>query len=70
MTTSPQKLLQEIKARTGWSQPKIAAEIGTSQATVNRLLHGQSNCLATTALAIEQLAARLKIIPSRRRRTG
>jgi DNA-binding LacI/PurR family transcriptional regulator len=59
-----------IKAKTGWSEPRIAAEINTSQATVNRLLNGQPNCQATTYLAIEALASKLKLLSKRRPRTS
>lgn len=67
MHTPAQELLIAIREKTGWSEPRIATEIKTSQATVNRLLHGQPGCQASTYLAIEELAARLKLIPSRRR---
>lgn len=67
MNTPAQDLLLKIRAQTGWSEPRIASEIKTSQATVNRLLHGQPGCQASTYLAIEALAARLKLIPARRR---
>lgn len=66
MTTSAQDLLMKIRAQTGWSEPRIATEIKTSQATVNRLLHGQKGCQASTYLAIEALAVRLKLVPARR----
>lgn len=68
MNTPAKDLLTKIAAQTGWSQPRIAAEIKTSQATVNRLLHGQPGCQASTYLAIEEVAARLNIIPKRRAR--
>lgn len=48
-------LLREIKAATSWSEPRIAAEIGTSQPTVNRILNGQAECKATTYKAITTL---------------
>jgi transcriptional regulator with XRE-family HTH domain len=67
MNTPSQELLLAIKGATGWSEPKIAAEIGTSQATVNRLLNGQPGCQASTYLAIEKLATRLKLSPKRRK---
>ena len=70
MNTPSQKLLLEIKGATGWSEPKIAAEIGTSQATVNRLLNGQPGCQVSTYLAIESLAKRLKLRTKRRHRTA
>jgi transcriptional regulator with XRE-family HTH domain len=48
-------LLQEIKAETGWSEPRIADELGTSQPTVNRILNGQPECKGSTLRAIEAL---------------
>lgn len=48
-------LLAEIKSVTGWSEVKIAEEIGTSQPTVNRILNGQDDCKGSTLLAITEL---------------
>jgi hypothetical protein len=48
-------LLNEIKAATCWSEPRIAAELGTSQPTVNRILHGQNDCRGSTFMAIVAL---------------
>jgi len=48
-------LLNEIKAESGWSQPRIAAVLGTSQPTVNRILKGQTDCKGSTLRAIEVL---------------
>jgi predicted transcriptional regulator len=48
-------LLQEISSATGLSQPAIAARIGTSQPTVNRIIRGQADCKASTLRAIERL---------------
>jgi transcriptional regulator with XRE-family HTH domain len=48
-------LLREIKEATRWSEPRIAAELGTSQPTVNRILNGQADCKATTYRAITLL---------------
>ncbi|MBH2071701.1 hypothetical protein [Janthinobacterium lividum] len=48
-------LLREIKAITTWSEPKIAAELGTSQPTVNRILNGQLDCKGSTLRAIIEL---------------
>lgn len=48
-------LLREIKEATSWSEPRIAAEIGTSQPTVNRILNGQTDCMGKTQKAIEAL---------------
>lgn len=51
-------LLKEIKTETGWSEPRIAEEIGTSQPTVNRILNGQGECKSSTLLAIVDLHKR------------
>jgi transcriptional regulator with XRE-family HTH domain len=48
-------LLQEIKAATSWSEPRIADELGTSQPTVNRILNGQEDCKGSTFKAIQDL---------------
>jgi predicted transcriptional regulator len=48
-------LLGEIKATTGWSEKRIAAKIGTSQPTVNRILGGQGDCKGSTLRAITEL---------------
>lgn len=48
-------LLREIKDATQWSEPRIAAELGTSQPTVNRILNGQSDCKGSTLRAITEL---------------
>lgn len=52
-------LLREIKAKTDWSQPRIAAEIGTSQPTVNRILKGQADCKGATLRSIVDLHGRV-----------
>lgn len=52
-------LLKEIKAETGWSEPRIAEELGTSQPTVNRILNGQDDCKGSTMRAIESLHKRV-----------
>jgi transcriptional regulator with XRE-family HTH domain len=57
MDTKITNLLQEIKKATGWSEPKIAAELGTSQPTVNRILNGQDECKVSTFRAITELHA-------------
>lgn len=54
-------LLREVKAETGWSEPRIAIEIGTSQPTVNRILNGQTDCKGSTLRAIEDLHKRVVI---------
>jgi predicted transcriptional regulator len=48
-------LLTEIKDATGWSEVKIATELGTSQPTVNRILNGQVDCKGSTLRAISDL---------------
>lgn len=48
-------LLGEIKAATNWSESQLAAELGTSQPTVNRILNGQAECMGSTFLAITSL---------------
>jgi predicted transcriptional regulator len=72
MTETPQTVLQEIKAETGWSEPRIAREIGTSQPTINRLMNGQPECKASTWRAMCDLRDRVKVkappAPSRSRR--
>lgn len=52
-------LLREIKSATSWSEPQIAAELGTSQPTVNRILNGQPDCKGSTFRAIESLHAKI-----------
>lgn len=50
---------------TGWSEVKIAEEIGTSQPTVNRILNGQDDCKGSTLLAITELhRATCAVLPS------
>jgi len=48
-------LLREIKTTTGWSEPRIAQKLGTSQPTVNRILNGQMDCKGSTLRAITEL---------------
>jgi predicted transcriptional regulator len=48
-------LLREIKSVTGWSEPRIAQKLGTSQPTVNRILNGQVDCKGSTLRAITEL---------------
>jgi predicted transcriptional regulator len=52
-------LLQEVKIETGWSEPRIASEIGTSQPTVNRILNGQGDCKGSTLRSIVDLHKRV-----------
>jgi transcriptional regulator with XRE-family HTH domain len=58
MDKDPSTLLKEIKSATGWSEPRIATELGTSQPTVNRILRGQPDCKVKTFRAITALHAR------------
>lgn len=51
-------LLKEIKAATGWSEPRLATELGTAQSTVNRILNGQQDCKVSTYRAITALHKR------------
>lgn len=68
-------LLREIKDLSGWSEPKIATAIGTSQPTVNRILNGQTDCKGSTLRAIEDLhlsicaQAKPPAVPAARRAT-
>lgn len=52
-------LLTEIKAASRWSQPRLATELGTSQPTVNRILHGQKECKSSTMRKIMEVHSRL-----------
>jgi ribosome-binding protein aMBF1 (putative translation factor) len=55
MDKDPSTLLRELKQATGWSETRLAAEIKTSQPTVNRILNGQARCISTTLTSIEKL---------------
>lgn len=59
MDKSISTLLQEIKAKTGWSQTRIAEELGATQPTVSRILKGQEDCEGKTLRAIEALYKRV-----------
>ncbi len=50
-------LLREIKTLTQLSEQCIAAALGTSQPTVNRILKGQTDCKGRTLKAIQALHA-------------
>jgi transcriptional regulator with XRE-family HTH domain len=50
-------LLMEIKTQHGWTQTRLAVELGTTQATVNRILNGQDDCRIATFKAICALHA-------------
>ncbi|WP_370660093.1 helix-turn-helix domain-containing protein [Massilia timonae] len=58
MDKDPSTLLRELKLATGWSETRLAAELRTSQPTVNRILNGQARCLSTTLGAIAGLHAK------------
>lgn len=45
-------LLAEIRTATSWTEKQLAAEIGVSQPTVNRILHGQERYRADTYCAV------------------
>jgi DNA transposition AAA+ family ATPase len=48
MNTSLTQMLSALVAANSWSQTDAAREIGTSQATVNRILKGQPDCKGRT----------------------
>jgi transcriptional regulator with XRE-family HTH domain len=62
-------LLREIKDASGWSETRIAEKIGSSQPTVNRILHGQPDCKVSTLRAIEKLYQAV-VRPRRRKKTA
>lgn len=62
-------LLREIKAATGWSETLLASKLGVSQATVNRILHGQTECTGSTLRAIVLLHSETVGGPNDRRKT-
>lgn len=45
-------LLRDIKAATALTETQLAAELGTTQPTVNRILNGQPGCKLATYHAI------------------
>ena len=45
-------LLREIKTQQDWTEVRLAAELGTTQPTVNRILNGQDDCKISTFKAI------------------
>jgi len=56
MDKNIQILLQEIQAKTGWIEQRIATELQVSQPTVNRILNGrQGDCRGRTYRAISAL---------------
>lgn len=52
-------LLLNIKDRTGFGEIAIARRLNVSQSTVNRILHGKSDCKSSTLIAIQQWWAEL-----------
>lgn len=54
------ELTRAIKERMGWSESKIASEVGVSQPTIHRILTGQTDCKGSTYQRIVALAERLK----------
>ena len=66
MDKDPSTLLKELKSATAWSETRLAAELKTSQPTVNRILNGQARCLSTTLAAIVGLHAQHCEAPKRR----
>lgn len=56
MNKSPQTQLAEIQA-SGLGQVAVATLLGVSQATVSRIINGQSDCRGSTLTAIQQLHA-------------
>jgi len=59
MNNSPQSRLAEIQAKTGLGQTALAALLGVSQATVNRIINGQMDCRGSTLSAIQSLHAKV-----------
>jgi plasmid maintenance system antidote protein VapI len=53
----PAELLAEIKSATNLVETGLAARLGISQPTVNRILRGQSNCTSKVLLAIQRTHA-------------
>lgn len=57
-TRTPKELLDEIKVATQLSEPKLAARLGVSQPTINRIMNGvQVDCSMKTLRAISRLHA-------------
>lgn len=59
-------LLQEVRTETGWSEPRLASEIGTSQPTVHRILKGQDDCRGSTYKALLALHEKVCVNAARR----
>lgn len=56
-TRTPAELLTEIKAVTKLGEIALAKRLDVSQATVNRILNGKTNCSSTAMMAILRLHA-------------
>jgi predicted transcriptional regulator len=59
MDKNAETLLQEIVAKTGWSQTRIANEIGSKQPTVSRIINSTVDCKGSTLRAIFALHQRV-----------
>lgn len=57
---TPSDLLIEIKSRTQLSEVALAALLGISQPTVNRILKNQPGCSSKSLMAIQRAHADLK----------
>ena len=62
-TSIPTQLLADIRTKTKLSEVEMADRLGISQATVNRILNGKSECKAGTLVAIQQWHAQLGMRP-------
>lgn len=51
-------LLAEVRAKTKWTEIQLADELKVSQATINRILHGQEKYRADTYCAVVALHER------------
>jgi hypothetical protein len=57
---TPTEMLTEIKSLTKLGEIAIAAHIGCSQPTVNRILNGKSDCKGSLVMAIQRWYGELK----------
>jgi len=55
--TPTQAVLKLVRA--GWSESRIAKEVGTSQPTIHRVKHGQKSVAFDIGLALVRLAETL-----------
>ena len=58
--TDPEIILRQIQAATGWSQERIARELGVSLQSVNHWMSGKVCPMAPYRAMIEALAARVE----------